>query len=413
MSVALQAQVKPNSTPSPSFMPVQRGLQRKCASNDCEERHKKKRFGMQTKLKVNVPGDIYEQEADQIANQVMATPAHPVIIDTPRIDRLIVQSTGQTDTAPASVDRVIANPGRPLEPALRKDLEQRFGHDFSRVRVHSGAPAEQSAREVNAHAYTVGYNMVFGAGQFAAETREGRRLIAHELTHVVQQESSSSISMDLLQRQASQAQQQTSFEGCDPALQKDLQSKHLPALEHVNHAVASLLPGWARMNPVDKSAFRRFFDPANSGDIDEGFVRNVRDNFQRIHSYMRSLRFDCDPSSRSLCGASSRWCVGGRLMWTCFGNLHVCTNAYPSASDDFKIETIIHESVHNALMTTDRAYTSSPEFSQLTPRGSGFWGSVLNFLGNIPVLGAPFRLLPGNKDTINNPDSYAKYAMEV
>ena len=66
-------------------------------------------------------------------------------------------------------------------------MGQRFGHDFSRVRVHSGGAAEQSARDVNANAYTVGHNIVFGAGRFAPGTHEGRRLIAHELTHVVQQ----------------------------------------------------------------------------------------------------------------------------------------------------------------------------------------------------------------------------------
>lgn len=67
-------------------------------------------------------------------------------------------------------------------------MEPRFGHDFSKVRVHSGAAAEQSARAVNAHAYTVGQNIVFGAGMFAPATAGGRRLLAHELTHVVQQE---------------------------------------------------------------------------------------------------------------------------------------------------------------------------------------------------------------------------------
>lgn len=91
------------------------------------------------------------------------------------------------DVAPASVDRALASPGRSLEPALRQDMEQRFGHDFSRVRVHTGALAEQSAQDVMARAYTVGHDIVFGAGGFAPGTQEGRRLIAHELTHVVQQ----------------------------------------------------------------------------------------------------------------------------------------------------------------------------------------------------------------------------------
>jgi hypothetical protein len=85
------------------------------------------------------------------------------------------------------VEHALASHGKPFEPALRQEMEQRFGHDFSRVRVHIGAVAEQSARDVNARAYTVGDNLVFGAGEFKPETRQGRRLLAHELTHVVQQ----------------------------------------------------------------------------------------------------------------------------------------------------------------------------------------------------------------------------------
>jgi Domain of unknown function (DUF4157) len=145
---------------------------------------------IQTKLAINKPGDEYEQEADRIADQVLAAPAHTGISGAPpRIQRFAGQASAQ-DAAPASVDRVLASSGRPLDPALQQDMGQRFGYDFSRVRVHSGAVAEQSAREVNAHAYTMGHNIVFGAGQFVPGTHEGRRLIAHELTHVVQQSGS-------------------------------------------------------------------------------------------------------------------------------------------------------------------------------------------------------------------------------
>ncbi len=66
-------------------------------------------------------------------------------------------------------------------------MEQRFAYDFSQVRVHPGAAAEQSAQDVNANAYTVGHDIMFATGRFAPETHQGRRLIAHELTHVVQQ----------------------------------------------------------------------------------------------------------------------------------------------------------------------------------------------------------------------------------
>jgi hypothetical protein len=158
------------------------------AGGECEECSKKQRLGLQTKLKINEPGDIYEQEAGRSADQVMAAPAHHAVSGAPpRIQCFSGQSNGWMDAAPASVDQALASPGRPLEPVLRQDLEQRFGYDFSRVRVHSGAAAEQSARDVNAHAFTVGHNMVFGASRFAPGTHEGRRLIAHELTHVVQQ----------------------------------------------------------------------------------------------------------------------------------------------------------------------------------------------------------------------------------
>jgi hypothetical protein len=185
-----------------SLKPIRgRLLPRKCAfgthtmaGGEYEECTKKRRLGLQTKLKVNEPGDIYEQEADRIADQVMATQAHRAASGTPpRIQRYSGQPTGQIDAAPASVDAALASPDSPLEPALRQDMEQCFGCDFSLVRVHSGGAAEQSAREVNARAYTIGHHIVFGAGRFAPGTQEGRQLIAHELAHVVQQSTSYSV----------------------------------------------------------------------------------------------------------------------------------------------------------------------------------------------------------------------------
>ena len=191
--------------PSVPWRPSQSGiLQRKCScggsagmSGGCEECSQKQQFGLQTKLKISEPGDSYEREADRIADQVMATPAHPAISGaSPRIQRVSGQLPGQPVARPASVDQALTGPGRALEPVLQQDMEQRFGYDFSQVRVHAGAAAAQSAREVNAHAYTVGHNMVFGAGRFAPGTPQGRRLIAHELTHVVQQSGSEGIHVD-------------------------------------------------------------------------------------------------------------------------------------------------------------------------------------------------------------------------
>lgn len=143
---------------------------------------------IQPKLALTEPGDTYEREADRVAGQVMKIPAHPSISSTPlRIQRYGGESGGRTDTVPASVPQALAAPGTAMAPALRRDMESRFGHDFSRVRLHSGALAGQSARDLNARAYTLGNDIVFGAGAFQPDTHAGRRLLAHELTHVVQQ----------------------------------------------------------------------------------------------------------------------------------------------------------------------------------------------------------------------------------
>jgi hypothetical protein len=85
------------------------------------------------------------------------------------------------------VHEVLRSPGQPLDPAIRAFFESRFGHDFSQVRVHTDGQAAESVRAVNALAYTVGRNVVFGAGQYAPGTAIGRRLLAHELAHVIQQ----------------------------------------------------------------------------------------------------------------------------------------------------------------------------------------------------------------------------------
>jgi Domain of unknown function (DUF4157) len=87
------------------------------------------------------------------------------------------------------VHNVVTSGGRPLEPDVRADMESRLGHDFSDVRVHDDSAAAASASAVNAHAYTVGSNVVFQRDRYDPSSHEGRVTLAHELTHVVQQRS--------------------------------------------------------------------------------------------------------------------------------------------------------------------------------------------------------------------------------
>ncbi|HEX8180803.1 MAG TPA: DUF4157 domain-containing protein [Pyrinomonadaceae bacterium] len=96
--------------------------------------------------------------------------------------------TAQPESAATLVQRVLGTDGQPLDAQLRAGMETRFGHNFADVRVHTDAAAAASAQAVAANAYTVGRNIVFGAGRYAPQTTAGQRLIAHELTHTLQQQ---------------------------------------------------------------------------------------------------------------------------------------------------------------------------------------------------------------------------------
>lgn len=136
---------------------AQRVLQRKCACSnqtvgggECAECGKKT-SSIQRKLTIGASNDSLERETDRVADQVTAASAHSTASEAPlHIQCYTGQAAVSADTAPASVDRVLANSGRPLETTLRHDMERCFGQYFSQIRVHSGMVAEQSTCDVNA-----------------------------------------------------------------------------------------------------------------------------------------------------------------------------------------------------------------------------------------------------------------------
>lgn len=111
----------------------------------------------------------------------------PGLKDELNVQRKVAADTESEATGVADVDAVVRSPGKPLDASTRREMESRFGYGFERVRVHTDARAAESAQNLNARAYTVGSNVVFGSGQYAPESTHGRRLLAHELTHVLQQ----------------------------------------------------------------------------------------------------------------------------------------------------------------------------------------------------------------------------------
>ncbi|HET7230542.1 MAG TPA: DUF4157 domain-containing protein [Longimicrobium sp.] len=147
------------------------------------------------RLAVNAPGDVYEHDADRTAERVMANEADspralsagPAAASSGRLHpfRAAPAAAGPA-TAPPVVHAALRTPGYPLDAAARRFMEPRFGRGLGGVRVHTGPVAEQSARAVRALAYTVGSDVVFGAGQYQPHTAPGQRLLAHELAHVFQ-----------------------------------------------------------------------------------------------------------------------------------------------------------------------------------------------------------------------------------
>ena len=161
---------------------------------------------LQPKLTVGAIDDPLEAEADKVADTVMRDedPAvglarAPLAIsrkcagceedDKKQLQPKTAGADLGRSEAPASVAEALATPGQALDPALRGDLEPRFGADFSAVRVHHDPTAARSARDLGALAYAVGPDIVFASGRYAPASESGQRLIAHELTHVLQQQS--------------------------------------------------------------------------------------------------------------------------------------------------------------------------------------------------------------------------------
>jgi hypothetical protein len=213
----------PSATPHHSIFQLQRtignqavqGLMRSNASNNGTK------TGIQTNLKISQPDDANEKEADRISEQVMRMSSTNKITGTvltnkkERIarkcsacemkeeeeeeeEKLNINRKQSTMScvessvdATTEINNVLSNSGTSLDNDTKDFMESRFGYDFSKVHIHKDERAAKSAQSVNALAYTVGQDIVFAPSQYAPKTREGQKLLAHELTHVLQHETNS------------------------------------------------------------------------------------------------------------------------------------------------------------------------------------------------------------------------------
>ncbi len=183
----------------------------------------------------------------------------------------------------------------------------------------------------------------------------------------------------------------------------DVESLIPTSVQMVDEAITVLSKGWSGMSSNERDLFQRIYDPGNSGEIDEQFIRDVLNNYQRIRQRLNGrLTFQYE--------TDSEMCNLMRLYYTDLVKVHICPYFKEEGSDGRKARVLIHEVAHMALFVVDRPYydpkSYSSRYNALTPRGS--WSSQIPL---IPLLGPIFREI-SQSDTLYHPDAYSWFAAE-
>ncbi len=269
---------------------------------------------LQTKLRIGEPGDKYEQEADRVAEEVMRMPEPKLqrqvepeeeeededkMVQTKAIVNRVAPLAQRREASevPTIVREVLNSPGQPLAPETRTLMESCFGHDFNQIRVHTDAKAAESAAEMNAEAYTVKHNIVFATGRYAPDTQPGRQLLAHELTHSLQQ--SAPIISGMIQRQQS---------GSAPTSTPCPTTVSIGQIAQFNHSNLSV---------ANQQQFRTYLGAVSRMDVGPG-------NDHTGHCMKEQLR-----TVSNTCPAAV-YHRNGRISQPCTGNKCLDINRYPS-----------------------------------------------------------------------------------
>jgi hypothetical protein len=306
------------------------------------------------------PRDSYELEADRMANQVIRMPR-------PRLQRACAcgggcprcRAQGPHQEQEHLTD-LLGSPGNALDTSTRAFMEPRFGYDLSHVRVHTDPRAAKSARSVDAEAYTFGHHIVFDAERFAPDTAAGRRLLAHELTHVVQQDGNAVHGR--IQRQprlgAAPPKRTTTytFPGCTDdeieILTRNIQQSYLMvvnARDQMTNLILSIAQAESSRRyqvSTDAIAVRRIVGRLFGADTMD-VLRDVRHNFSRIEGRYRGDReVTCHDGKEHSKVASAK--IGGTQIW-------IGPEFFSKYGDnlDARPRILIHEMAHNAGIKHD------------------------------------------------------------
>lgn len=340
---------------------------------------------MQAKLTIGQPNDKFEIEADRVADMVMQmaepplqqkglTDGNPIESDAmcdecrrkkPGNGQMALSSNLQT-TAPPMIHKVLQQPGRPLDGVTRNFMESRFGQDLGYVRIHTDELAARTAAAVNARAYTVGSHIVAGDNRLSSDAREGRRLLAHELTHVIQQEGA-------LKRDETRQSSASPALRSNPKIQRttyrcESDSEEEFLQEAVHQAQRDLSTTIRRMEsqPLEPVVLDSLWLAFRVRPEDQDFariVREIRDDLVTTRDGLNDVSVRCDygDNPRSWCdrGAAAHALPGmGGPIWVCVQR----PNGPERHMGDFITEdirsqsqSIIHEGSHAFLRLTDIA----------------------------------------------------------
>jgi hypothetical protein len=315
-----------------------------------------------------MPSDPLEREADAIADRVMRSPSEAAASGSP------VSTSGVPRRAPQGV--LPAGGGRALDPSVRRTMEPRFGASFGSVRVHDGAGAAAFARRFAARAYTAGEHVVFGAGEYQPQGESGKRLIAHELAHVVQQRGGSS---GTVQRTADPTIFSCQpFQGGGPATpfgdldSIDREAQGLAESMSIFGAISAILNPATGFGGFDLAYQTRFGTPqpvgarfrnrftgalrATEEQAAQEEIAVIGDRFSRIRDFLGgSIRYKCRDagSNYTLGGCAGHCSPAGRVAESCVPDdqrtIGICPPFWGLASDQQRAGALIHEAFHMRL----------------------------------------------------------------
>lgn len=358
---------------------------------------------IQPRLSINQPNDVYEQEANAVATKVMTMPATENATETffkpaasivqrkcahceeeEQIQRK--EENDETISAGNELEHYvggIGNSGESLPAETRSFFEPRFGYDFSGVKIHTDHVAAKSAQSVNALAYTAGSNIVFNNGQYAPQTDSGKRLLAHELTHVVQQggqvqkKSGDEESLSATLVSPSLILRNVPPPPPPPPTSDTLSSCNATQTPVVNTAISNART-WINNVEPRLTAFNGGTAPASDQTIitnalNHNFHTTTAGDVATITANITTLRTALNSFLDIEC-VSSFWCdedvlayVRGRFAWVRkLGDVNLCPLFFTCSNGLKRDSTIVHEVSHQYPGTDDKAYEHEAGYATLS-----------------------------------------------